>query len=99
SGGGRGDYAKPRRRSTSRSTYALVSSLTPLASIFLRSRISLRPKGEGGLPGSGSSSLPVGLAAFAEYRGSGGRRPPRRMPSCPPTAPPPPLRSQVLTFL
>src|SRR5271157_3612526 len=57
-------HARPRRRSTSRSTSALVSSLTPRASIFLRSRISLRPRGEGGLPGGGSSSLPLEFAAF-----------------------------------
>jgi len=44
SGERRGDHAKPRRRSSSRSTSALVSSLTPLASIFLRNRISLRPR-------------------------------------------------------
>ena len=53
--------ARPRRRSTSRLTSALVSSLTPLSSIFFRSRISLRPSGEGGVPGDGRTSLRVPL--------------------------------------
>jgi hypothetical protein len=60
------DQAKPRRRSNSRLISALVISLSPLSSIFLRRRLSLIPKGDGGLPGGGSRSFRV-LLFFAVF--------------------------------
>src|SRR5438876_7171922 len=48
----------PRRRRPSRRTFALVSSLSPLFSIFLRRRVSLRPSDDGGVPEAGSTSFP-----------------------------------------